>query len=227
LAGRLIAAQEAERARLAPDLYDDTSQQISCLAIALSNLQHRVGSLSGEALSEALSSLQERTIALAENIRQVSHDLHPRVLQHAGLVAALTSLCAELKRNHTIELSFSAEGDFESADRDAALCAYRVAQEALRNVVAHAEARHVEIRLHRAGDNAELTIVDDGKGFDVVEAHNGTGLGLVSINERVRLAGGLVTIVTDVNKGTLVHAQIPSNRKEETDVPEGIARSGT
>ena len=83
----------------------------------------------------------------------------------------------------------------------------------MRNVVTHAGARHAEVRLVRSGDRAELTIADDGKGFDIGQAGRSVkGLGLVSINERVRLAGGTVSIVTELNKGTRVRVQVPTNR---------------
>ena len=101
LAGRLIEAQDAERARVARDLHDDVSQQLAGLSIAFSGLKHRMDELQvGEELRADLRALHERTITLAQNVRHLSHDLHPTVLRHAGLVAALTSYCAELERSH-------------------------------------------------------------------------------------------------------------------------------
>ena len=113
------------------------------------------------------------------------------MLRHAGLVAALTSYCAELERSHGTVLTCSAEGDFASIAPEAALCLYRIAQEALRNVIAHAGASRADVRLLRTGDDAEITIADDGKGFDVASSlERGKGLGLVSITERVQARGG-------------------------------------
>ena len=168
-----------ERARIARDLHDDLSQQLAGLSIALSGVKRRVGALPGTGdLQGDLSSLQQRTLALAENIRHLSHDLHPSVLEHAGLVAALSAYCAEIQSRHTVALTFSVDGEFDSTGDDVALCLYRVAQEALRNVVTHADARHAEVRLRRVGDRAELTIADDGKGFEIVHARRSAkGLG--------------------------------------------------
>ena len=138
LAGRLIASQEAERARIARDLHDDLSQQIAGLSIALSALKHRLAGLGlqgGGELSSDVSSLQQRTAGLADNIRNLSHELHPSVLRHAGLVAALAAYCADVERQKNITITFAAEGDFASASADTALCLYRITQEALRNVV--------------------------------------------------------------------------------------------
>ena len=99
-------------------------------------------------------------------------------------------------------MTCTAEGDFESIDTETALCLYRIAQEALHNVVKHAGARQAEVRLFRTADSDELTIADDGRGFDVAETRrNGKGLGLVSINERVRLAGGTLQRRDRVEQG--------------------------
>jgi two-component system sensor histidine kinase UhpB len=195
-------------------LHDDLSQQLAGLSIALSGLKRRLGALPGAGdLHGDVSALQKRAVGLAENIRHLSHELHPSVLEHAGLVAALASHCAELQRRETIAVTFSAEGDFTTIGADSALCLFRVAQEALRNVVTHAGARHAEVRLRQTGDFTELMISDDGRGFDIIRtAKSVKGLGLVSINERVRLAGGSVSFVTELNKGTRVRVEVPADR---------------
>jgi PAS domain S-box-containing protein len=212
LAGRLLEAQDTERARVARDLHDDVSQQLAGLSIAVSALKHRMSELPGsEGLQEDLRALQRRTSTLAESVRHLSHDLHPTVLEHAGLVAALSAHSAELERAHGIACQCHAQGDFESIAPEAALCLYRIAQEALRNVVAHAGATRADVRLRRIDDRAEITIADDGKGLDLARCHESAkGLGLVSMTERVRLAGGTLSIVTELNKGTQLRAQIPA-----------------
>ena len=212
LAGRLITSQEGERARIARDLHDDLSQQLAGLSIALSAFKRRlIATHRGGDLPAEFASLQQRTLGIADNIRRLSHDLHPSVLQHAGLVTALRDHCADVGRWHAIDVSFSVDGDFAATDPAAALCLYRVAQEALRNVAAHAAAGRVEVRLWRTADEAQLTIADNGRGFDIQAAgRRASGLGLVSISERVRLAGGSVSIVTELNKGTRVRVQIPA-----------------
>ena len=157
LAGQMIATRDSERARIARDLHDDTSQQLAGLSIALSSVKRRVGALvDDDHLTEEVSALQQRTVALAANIRNLSHDLHPSVLHYSGLVAALSDYCAELQLQQATSLTFSAHGDFESLAPEAALCLYRVAQEALRNVVRHAEAGHADVQLLSDGGNAEL-----------------------------------------------------------------------
>ena len=145
LAGRLIAAQEVERARIARDLHDDVSQQVAALSIGLSGLKRRAAAVpNGTDLQDDVSSLQQRTRTLAESVRDLSHDLHPDVLRHVGLAASLTAYCNGLSLSPAIAVSCSAQGDFESLDPEAALCLYRIAQEALHNVVKHARARHAD-----------------------------------------------------------------------------------
>jgi len=118
----------------------------------------------------------------------------------------------------------AAEGDFAAISPDAALCVYRIGQEALRNVIAHAAATRAEVTLLKAGDQAEITITDDGRGFDASTRLEGdTGLGLVSISERAKIVGGTVSVVSAPNQGTRVQARIPVKAQVHTDVRSGIA----
>ena len=211
LAGRLIEAQDAERARVARDLHDDVSQQLAGLSIAVSGVKRRLTDLRGtDDVQRDLVALQQRALRLTDTVRNLSHDLHPSVLRHSGLVPALTEYCAELSRQHGVVMTCGEEGNFADIAPDAALCLYRIAQEALRNIVAHAGAGAADVRLRRIGDSGELTITDNGKGFDPAHAR-GPGLGLVSITERVRLAGGTISIVSEMKKGTRLRAQVPLN----------------
>jgi PAS domain S-box-containing protein len=222
LFGRLIAAQEMERSRIARDLHDDVSQRIAGLSIMISGLKRKVVGRPAEAdVFSELTSMQRHTVALAEEIRHVSHDLHPSVLQHAGLVAALSVFCEQFQRLHTIAITYTSDAQLGHVDADTALCLYRIAQEALRNVAKHAEARNVGVTLTRADGSVQLSIADDGKGFDLAATREkGAGLGLVSIDERVRLLRGSVQIQTHRRGGTQVRVTIPRavERPQHLDV---------
>ena len=224
LAGRLIEAQEVERARIARDLHDDVSQQLAGVSIAFSGLKQRLGEYHvSEELRQELVELQQQTLKLARNVRQLSHDLHPAVLQHLGLVKGLTSYCGELGRAHGVAMTCTAEGDFGAITPDAALCVYRIAQEALRNVIAHAGASRADVRLLQMGDHAQITIADDGRGFDAADrGERDTGLGLVSMSERARMIGGTVSIVSAPHQGTRVQATIPMHARVKLDVGSGV-----
>ena len=190
LAGRLINAQEVERTRIARDLHDDVSQQLAGVSIAFSGVKQRLGPYHVSAeLEQELVDLQAQTHSLGRNVRQLSHDLHPAVLQHLGLVKGLTSYCGELQRAHGVAITCSAEGDFGVVAPEAALCVYRIAQEALRNVIAHAGASRAEVRVFQTDGDVDITISDDGRGFDdTVSREKDKGLGIVSITERARLS---------------------------------------
>jgi signal transduction histidine kinase len=211
LAGRLIGAQEEERTRIARDLHDDLGQRIASLSIGLSSLKRRVPE-SEETLRTDVSRLQQQTMDLAKDLRDLSHHLHPGVLQHAGLVAALKEHCSEFRRQHGIETTFSPAESVNGVPADIALCLYRVTQEALRNIADHAAARTVSVALNASTDAIELIISDDGRGFRLDDARTGGGLGLLSLDERVRLLGGALEVDTAHQRGTKLRAHVPLRR---------------
>ena len=208
LAGRLITAQEAERARIARDLHDDISQKLAAISIAMSECTLPELHASGELL-EVVTAVQGQTIELAEDIRLLSHDLHPAALKHAGLVDAVRSHCREFARQQPIDVVVEADGDLAISDSTTALCLYRVVQEALRNIAKHANARQVHVTLRRVEEEVQLAVADDGNGFDLAKAHElGGGLGLRSIEERVRLVGGRLSIDTAPRLGTTLTVRV-------------------
>jgi two-component system, NarL family, sensor histidine kinase UhpB len=206
LAGRLIASQEAERTRIARDLHDDACQEVAGVAVDISNLLHP-RDIRDPAVQQALMSVQNRVAAVAESLRLLSHDLHPSVLQHIGLVAALEAHCAEVERHYDVQVRFSTEGDVEPAAPPVALSLFRITQEALRNAARHGHARHASVVLTRSDHALALSVTDDGEGFDT--ARRNGGLGLVSIEERARLVKGRVTIRSRPKRGTTIAVSIP------------------
>jgi two-component system sensor histidine kinase UhpB len=221
LAGRLLTAQEEERRRIARDLHDGVNQELAAVAIALSALD---GQLPGDTTPELrweVARLQSRAVEMAEAIRNLSHALHPGVLQHAGLVAALRGYCRRFEREHGLPVTFRAAGELATVPADVALCLYRVTQEGLGNVARHAGARHARVTVSREGDDAVLAIADDGHGFDLAEARSRRGLGLISLDERVRLVRGHLTIDTHGQSGTELRVVVPLS--EAPDVPRDRA----
>ena len=212
LLGRLIAAHDRERARIAGDLHDRVGQRVAALSIAISSLKRKLAApIDPESAILALNAIQRDTIALAEEVRRISNDLHPSLLEDTGLVSALDGLCATFGKQQAITVTCGAVPDFGPLDCETAMCLYRVTQEALHNAGKHAKARRVDVRLTRTADGILLSIADDGKGFDLATARERvTGLGLVSIEERVRQFRGRVDIETKSGAGTLVLVRIPS-----------------
>ena len=209
LAGRLITAQEEERSRISRELHDDIVQKVASLAIRISLIKKRVPP-STDSIASEIANLQCRVSDLAEDIRRLSHQLHPAVLEHAGLTVALQSFTAEFSRLEGVEVKLTAPKGNEAIPKNIALCAYRVVQEALRNVAKHSGAKVAEVVLAIAGNDLHLSISDEGRGFDVETARSG-GLGMVSVEERVRLCQGSVQVTSKLNRGTTLTARIPLN----------------
>jgi signal transduction histidine kinase len=209
LAGRLITAQEQERRRIARDLHDGVNQELAAHSIALSTLGDRLPDDATPAVRQEIARLQARTVELANVIRDLSHSLHPGVLQHAGLVAALRGYCREFEQQHGLAMTFRAQGDLGAVAPDVALCLYRVTQEALGNAARHAAARRARVSVERDGDDVVLTVGDDGRGFDLAEVRRRHGLGLISLDERVRLVGGRLTIDSHSERGTELRIVVP------------------
>ena len=213
LSRRLLGEQEAERARIARELHDDINQQIAILSIELDRLgADQLQPHEAKRVSRAL----ETARGIEKSVRDLSHRLHPSRLQLIGLVASLESLRAELSSPH-LSIAFQHHNVPAQIDHEIALCLFRVAQEALANAVRHSEARHVWLELTGEPSSVALTITDDGKGFDVVGVSN-TGLGLISMRERVESVGGILEIQTAAS-GTRLRVTAP--RQASKSVPEG------
>jgi signal transduction histidine kinase len=209
LAGRLITAQEEERRRIARDLHDGVNQELAAHSIALSTLGDRLPGDTTPAVRQEVTRLQASTVELANVIRDLSHSLHPGVLHHVGLVPALRGYCREFEQQHGLAMTFRAHGELGAVPPDVALCLYRVTQEALGNVARHAAARHGYVTVERNGGNVALTVADDGRGFDIAEVRRRHGLGLISLDERVRLVGGRLTIDSQSERGTELRIVVP------------------
>ncbi len=209
LAGKLIAAQELERARIARDMHDDFNQQLAAVSIGISALRQRVNGSANADLTTLLQTLQERTVALTDQVRHFSHDLHPRMLDHVGLTPALRTHCAQFAGQHGLHVHLAATDDLGPLPQDVSICVYRIVQEGLRNVVTHAQAADAHVSVVRAVDRLDVTIQDGGRGFDPGAPASHDGLGLLSIEERARLVGGSFAVDSAPGRGTRLHVQIP------------------
>jgi signal transduction histidine kinase len=192
LGGRLLMAHENERRRLARELHDDITQRLATLAI--------------EATSH---SVRDGLIKLSEDVHALSYRLHPSVIEDLGLVEALRAECERVSRAGPVTVQLNASDITQKVPQDTALCLFRVAQEALRNVVRHAGASSVDVSLAQAGGGLQLAVSDNGAGFDAGSRSERPSLGLASIRERVNLLQGLVDISSAQGHGTTVLAWVP------------------
>ncbi|QWT18424.1 MASE1 domain-containing protein [Bacillus sp. NP157] len=206
LAGRLIATQEQERARLARDLHDDINQRLAASSIGLSALRRQVD----PALHGEVNHLRELMVSLSEDVRQLSRQLHPSVLEHAGLRDALEALCNASRKGSAPEIVLIIDRGIERLPNDVALCVYRVTQEAIANAVRHAGATRLTVKASVDSDGASLWIFDNGRGFDPGEGtHGRAGLGLISMSERAKLLGGRFELRSSPGRGVDLWMHIP------------------
>jgi len=205
-AGLLNAQENASRA-LARDLHDVFSQEVSILATQIFTLQEE--SRSNNELASRLSDLGQRSVRLAHNLHRTSRELHPTILEDLGLKAALADECAAFQERTRIRTQFTAENVPAELPTVVNVCLYRVAQESLRNIGKHA-ANCTAVRVMVSGSQGvTLRIEDNGEGFNLEEAHRKGGLGLISIEERVRLVNGSFSIHSEPGKGSTLEVRVP------------------
>ena len=209
LGGRLLAAQESERSRVARELHDDISQQIALLSMDLELLNTANGA---EADSEGLRDALDRTQGIARSVHDLSHRLHPAKLRLVGLVGALASLPRELAQPG-VSITFTHDHVPSNLPHELTLCLFRVVQEAVQNAIKHGAAHNIALHLGAAGQRMTLTVADDGKGFDI-DAVSGKGLGLISMAERVELIGGTLKVSSMPGAGTRLEAIVPIQADE-------------
>jgi PAS domain S-box-containing protein len=219
LGRRLIESQEAERVRVARELHDDVGQRLAMLSVALD--RHVQG---GDGSYE---DLRAQLLSVQSVIHNLSHELHATPLRHLGLARAVRGFCAEVASVHDVEVDVREGGDVDAADADASLCLFRVLQESLHNAVRHSGVRRFGVSLAREADAVTLSVGDEGAGFDAPAAMSGGGLGLVSMQERLKLVQGELTIDSAPGRGTVIRARIPctaaDGRNAETRASDRVA----
>jgi PAS domain S-box-containing protein len=210
MSGRLITAQEEERTRIARELHDDLSQRMAVLQISLEQFKQGMPEIPQKA-SQQLLNIAEMASEVSSDIHSMSYQLHPARLELLGLVASLKGFCGEFSEQHQIDVQFLHRNIPGRLPKDVSLCLYRITQEALQNVVKHSEAAEAEVELSGHADEIELCISDSGRGFDVesVKRAAGTGLGLISMRERLRLVRGHLSIESEPSRGTRICVRVP------------------
>ena len=204
---QMVKAQEAERIRISGELHDGVLQQITSLTLRLGKVKRQVPPDS-EATA-TVSGLQQQLIQIGTDIRHLSHELHPALLQEAGLPAALSSYCEEFSKVRGLPVSCEADESVEELSPGAALCLYRIAQEALGNAAKYAKAKKVEVRLRRSDGFVRLSVSDDGVGCAPNRAGKTGGLGLINMRERVLQLNGTFEFDSEPGRGTTVKVEIP------------------
>lgn len=208
---RLILAHEDERALLARELHDDVTQRLAVLAIDVGRAELAAPQA---AQVEAMRSVREQLVHLSEDIHSLAYQLHPSILEELGLVEALRAECERRTRQGRLAVTMDLEALAAVPGKDAQLCLFRVAQEALNNVVRHAGVNAATVTLRRAGDGVLLAIRDEGVGFDPANPGPGYSLGLAGMRERVNLVNGTLDMETAPGRGTTIVAWVPAHAGE-------------
>ena len=211
LTARLLGLQEGGNKDLARELHDDLSQKLAALGMEVSTLL-QPSSGSSQELPDRVRVVSARINAMAEDVHAMSRRLHPAILDELGLEAALKEECVSFSAQMGIPAKFESKGP-TLLPEDVSLCLYRVAQESLRNIAKHAQATKVRVVLSARKDGIRLRIEDTGDGFDLKEVKGKGGLGLISMEERVRLVGGKFTIKSHPGEGTTVEVFVPLKAK--------------
>jgi PAS domain S-box-containing protein len=207
LAGRLITAQEDERTRIARELHDDFSQRLALQGIALAQLWKKLSETEAEERAK-VQELLKRNQEISSDLHSLSHQLHSSKLEHVGLGPALIGLCQELSSKFEVQIEFIEREVPKEIPKDVALCIFRIAQEALGNVLKHSGAQQARVELAETNNGIRLRIIDAGVGFDP-ERNRDAGLGLMSMRERLRLVGGKLSVQSSPMRGAEILAEVP------------------
>jgi signal transduction histidine kinase len=155
-----------------------------------------------------MGKLQEQISEIAADIQSLSRELHSAKLQYLGIAAAMRGFCREFGKQRKVEIDFKSHDLPSPVPPDTALCFFRVLQEALHNSAKHSRVRHFEVRLWGTSDEIHLTVADSGTGFDREAAKTSRGLGLISMEERLKLVKGTLSIDSQPKRGTTLHARV-------------------
>src|SRR5271165_5375510 len=204
VSGKLIEAQETERRRIARELHDDICQRLAMLTLELEQ-----ASEVANGSTNRIMEITERYGEIALDIQTLSHELHSSKLEYLGIVAGLRTFCQELSEQQSVDVEFTHENVPSQIPPEVSLCLFRVAQEALHNALKHSGRREFAVHLLGSQGEIELEVSDTGAGFDVEAAKRGTGLGVMSMQERVHLVRGVLAIESKTNGGTRVIARVP------------------
>jgi len=204
---RLSEAQEQERARIARELHDDVGQRVALLAVNLAQLQQ--SPLNLFEVRDRIGELKKETSEIATDIQTLSHQLHSAKLEYLGIAAVMRGFCEEFGKQTKVRIDFQSQDLPSPVPPDISLCLFRVLQESLHNSAKHSGAQHVEVGLWGTPDEIHLVVSDSGSGFDSEGAKQSRGLGLISMEERLRVLKGTFSIESQAKRGTKIHARVP------------------
>jgi signal transduction histidine kinase len=210
LTGRIINAQEEELRRLSRELHDDLTQRLAALSLDAALIEKQLKPSQPQAV-QGLKDLRANLSEVAEEVHDLSRQLHPSILDDLGLVQAVQAECAAFTKKTGIDLSCMPHDFPDKVPQQSALCLYRIIREGLQNIAKHSQAAAASITLQGLSDGIRLLIQDKGIGFDSQEVRKKAGIGLSSMRERVRLLNGTISFKSEPGQGTAIEVFIPSD----------------
>lgn len=205
---KLIEAQERDRSRIARDLHDNIVQQLALVSIGLEQVQGELPDSVSEHRSH-LKKLRDRIMDISTDVQMMSHELHSAKLSYLGIAVAMRGFCREFGEHHKVEIEFESRDLPRQLPHDISQCLFRVLQEALHNAAKHSGVKRFGVQLWGTPGDAHLTVSDLGSGFDTEAAMKGRGLGITSMQERVRLVHGTIEIESKPMHGTSIRVRVP------------------
>ncbi len=213
LTGQLITAQEEERRRIARDLHDDINQSLALLVVDMERFAAKYPS-SVSVPAEFFHQFSKRVVDISKHVQAISHQLHSSQLELLGLGVAVRNCCEEYTQQQQVKVDYKQNGLPAGIPADVSLCVFRVLQEALRNAVTHSGADYVQVELGGKTNEVHLLVRDGGRGFDLQSATSKGGLGLVSMQERLQLVNGRISIRSRPKHGTEIDVWVSIARKK-------------
>jgi signal transduction histidine kinase len=208
---KLIEAHEQERTRIGRDLHDDVVQRLAMLALELEQLEDNPSEVRSR-----VQELRKQTTEISNDVQALSHELHSSKVEYLGAVGGMKSWCKEFGERQGIQIEVKSPEAKISLPPEVGLCLFRVLQEALHNAAKHSGVKRIEVQLREDSCEIHLVISDLGRGFDLETAMQGRGLGLTSMQERVRLVNGIVEIQSKPMGGTTVHVRVPLRSEQDS-----------
>jgi PAS domain S-box-containing protein len=208
LSRRVIAAEERERSRIAAELHEDIGQRLALLAIEIEQLKTEPVYQTAETLSR-MDAVWKQTLGILTDVKASAHELHSPRLEYLGIASVMRSFCEEFGQRKGVEIDFKSHDLPSFVSPNISLRLFRVLQEALHNAVKHSGVRYFEVQLWRLSDEIHLAVSDSGAAFDSEAARNGRRVGLIGMQERLKLLEGTVSIESQLQRGTTIHACVP------------------
>ena len=208
ICGMLIDAQEKERAWISRELHDDICQRIALLAVHLDQWEKDIPP-STPGIHEHIQEVSRNLSEISQGIRALSHHLHSSNLDYLGLATAASGLCKEVAEKHNVQIDLSQTGIPRKVPKEISLCLFRVLQESLQNAVKHSGVKQFRVELRGTPNEIQLVVSDCGAGFSLSKAESGSGLGLISMRERMNLVDGEFLVRSEPHCGTTIYASAP------------------